>query len=160
MKFILSLIFGLMFSIGSISLENLRDFYPLASASKASADKFRNMVAKATGADPAVTAYRSASKIIQAKFEKGPARKPLLIEGIKGLEYVISRNPKNVELRVIRLSVQENLPKIVGYNTKIAEDKGVIVRNYPFQNAALKQFIRDFAAVSKTMSPNEKAALK
>lgn len=160
MKFILSLFFALLLITGGITLDNLRDFYPQASASKASADKFQNMAAKAPGTEPEVLAYRSASKIIQAKFEKGPSRKPMLVDGIKGLENIISRNPKNIELRVIRLSVQENLPKIVGYHTKITEDKGVIIRNYAYQNASLKQFIREFATVSKTMTAAEKATLK
>lgn len=141
-------------------LETLRDFYPKASASKANADKFQAMAAKAQGNDAVISAYRGASKIIQANFDKGNGRKALITGGIKTLEAAVKANPNNLELRLIRLSVQENLPKIVGYNSKMAEDKRLILKNYSSQNAGLKQYIREFATFSKSMKAAEKATLK
>lgn len=160
MKFIFAFIFSFFISFGTAPIDSLRDFYPKASASKANADKFEAMASKISGNDAVTSAYKSASKIIQAKFAKGAERKPLLVAGIKGLESAINANPRNVELRIIRLSLQENLPKIVGYNSKMAEDKGVILRNYNNQSASMKQYIREFAGYSKTMTATEKASLK
>lgn len=160
MKLIFAFIASFVMFFQASNLQSIRDAYPKASASKSAADRFSAMMDKASSSDAVTKAYKNAAKIIEAKFETGPNRKNLITAGIKGLEAGINANPANVELRVIRLSIQENLPKIVGYNTKMKEDKGVILRNYAAQNASLKQYIREFAAVSKTMTPAEKASLK
>lgn len=159
MKFIFAFLIAFL-PLQQTNLETLRDFYPKASISKANADKFQALASKAQGSDAVMNAYRGAAKIIQAKFEKGQGRKALIVSGIKSLEGAVNANPANIELRIIRLSVQENLPKIVGYHSKMAEDKKMILKNYAAQNGSLKQYIREFAAVSKTMTAAEKASLK
>lgn len=160
MKLLFSLLVALFMTFQAPTFEMIRDSYPTAAATKSSANKFFGLVEKSATADPVAKAYKFAANVIKAKFETGPNRKTLLVHGIKGLESVISANPRNVELRVIRLSLQENLPKIVGYNSKIQEDKGVILRGYPNQNSALKQYIRNFAATSRSMTPAEKSSFK
>lgn len=58
------------------------------------------------------------------------------------------------------MSVQENIPKIVGYRGSLKDDKAFLLNNYSKQNAALKTYIKKFAAQSKTMTDAEKAMLK
>jgi len=58
------------------------------------------------------------------------------------------------------MSVQENIPKIVGYNKNLKEDKTFILSNYSKQNSALKTYVRKFAMQSKTMTAAEKNSLK
>ena len=160
MKTLLTIIASMVIFFQSSTLETLRNLYPTAGASKANSAKFAVAAEKAGSSDATVKVYKSAAKIIQAKFETGPDRKSLISDGIKGVESAIAANPANIEMRLIRLSIQENLPKVVGYNSKMAEDKNVILRNYSKQNSALKSYIREFAAVSKTIKPTEKATLK
>ncbi len=160
MKLIFAFITAFVLFIQVPTLETLRENYPQASMSKANADKFAVLAEKTSSSNAVFQAYKGAAKIIQSKFEKGNTRKPMIVSGVKALENSISVYPNQIELRVIRLSVQENLPKIVGYNTKIKEDKNFILKNYSKQNSALKQYIREFAAVSKSMTLAEKASLK
>ncbi|MNU02992.1 hypothetical protein D3C72_2468730 [compost metagenome] len=58
------------------------------------------------------------------------------------------------------MSVQENIPKIVGYNKNLKEDKTFLINNYSKQNADLKSYIKQFAGQSKTMTASEKASFK
>lgn len=160
MKFLVALLAFITLALSPNDLDNLRSLYTKASFSKANADRFSAMAEKVNSSEPAVKAYRAAASIIQAKFEKGNNRKTLLINGVRNLEQTIKFNPKNVELRVIRLSVQENLPKIVGYNKNLLEDKHFILKNYSKQSTELKSYIRDCASVSKTLTASEKASLK
>jgi hypothetical protein len=96
---------------------------------------------------------------MEAKIVK-QNRKALVKSGATNLESIIKSNPNNAELRVIRMSVQENIPKIVGYRGSLKDDKAFLLNNYSKQNATLKNYIKRFAAQSKTMTDAERATLK
>ncbi len=50
-------------------------------------------------------------------------------EGKKNIEQAIKKEPNNVELRFIRLSVQKNAPSFLGYRSNINEDTDFIKEN-------------------------------
>lgn len=50
-------------------------------------------------------------------------------EGKKNIEEAIKKEPDNVELRFIRLSVQKNAPSFLGYKSNITEDIQFIKNN-------------------------------
>ncbi|MFC7347452.1 hypothetical protein ACFQO9_12055 [Chryseobacterium zhengzhouense] len=158
MKLIFSFLtaFILFFQSG---LESLRESYAKANSSNANTEAFINTAEKASGSDAIVQGYKAAAKIMEAKITKNN-RKALVKSGATSLEAIIKSNPNNAELRVIRMSVQENIPKIVGYNKNLKEDKTFILNNYSKQNSALKTYIRKFAMQSKTMTAAEKNSLK
>jgi hypothetical protein len=142
-------------------LESLRNSYAKANSSNDATRAFIQTASKKTSADPAVIGYKAAAQIMEAKVttEKNK-RKTFVKTGATQLENVIKSNPNNVELRLIRLSVQENLPKIVGYSKNIKEDKIFLIANYPKQNSAMKNYIKRFAMQSKSMSAAEKTIFK
>lgn len=158
MKFIFSFItaFLLFFQSG---LESLRESYSKANSSNANTEAFIDAAEKTSGSDAAIQGYKAAAKIMEAKIAK-QNRKALVKSGATQLESIIKSNPNNIELRLIRMSVQENIPKIVGYRGSLKDDKSFIIANYSKQNTALKNYIKRFAAQSKTISPEERATLK
>lgn len=161
MKLILSFLAGLFFFFQSSDLEALRNAYSKANLSNEGAKNFIKIADKRSSSDPIITGYKAAANILEAKVttEKNK-RKTFIKSGATSLENVIKANPNNVELRLIRMSVQENIPKIVGYNKNLKEDKIFILNNYPKQNSALKTYVRKFAMQSKTMTAAEKNSLK
>ncbi len=158
MKLIFSLLtaFSLFFQSG---LESLRNSYAKANSSNANTEAFIAAAEKTSGSDPVVQGYKAAAQIMKAKVARTD-RKATVKSGATSLESLIKSHPSDVELRVIRLSIQENIPKIVGYRGSLKEDKAYILNNYGKQSAALKNYIKRFAAQSKTMTPAERAALK
>jgi hypothetical protein len=44
-------------------------------------------------------------------------------KGIKNIEAAVKKSPGNAEIRFVRLSIQKNSPKFLGYNDRIAEDR-------------------------------------
>ncbi len=50
-------------------------------------------------------------------------------KGKKNIEQAIKKEPNNVELRFIRLSVQKNAPAFLGYQSNIKEDMQFIENN-------------------------------
>lgn len=150
-----------IFSFFQSDLESLRNSYSKANSSNENAKNFIALAEKKSSSDPVISAYKSASKILEAKVttEKNK-RKSFVKSGATALESTIASNPNNIELRVIRMSIQENLPKIVGYNKNLKEDKTFLINNYSKQNADLKSYIKQFAVQSKTMTASEKASFK
>lgn len=140
-------------------LESLRESYAKANVSNANTEAFINTAEKTSGSDAVIQGYKAAAKIMEAKIAK-QNRKALVKSGAANLESLIKSNPNNIELRVIRMSVQENIPKIVGYRGSLKDDKTFILNNYSKQNSALKNYIKKFAAQSKTMTEAEKANFK
>jgi hypothetical protein len=161
MKLILSLITAFLFYFQSSDLETLRNSYSKANQSNANTQAFIDVAEKQSSSDPIISGYKAAAQIMEAKVtkEKGK-RKSFVKTGATSLESIIKTNPNNIELRVIRLSVQENIPKIVGYHSSLKDDKTFILSNYSKQNSALKSYVQKFAAQSKTFTPAEKASLK
>ena len=102
------------------------------------------------------TAYKGA--LITKKADLLEDLKSKLIhvkKGISLLESAIKSQPDNVEFRFLRLTVQENCPKIVKYNTNIIEDKKMILNKFSTLDQELKNIIKDYAAISKVITPSE-----
>jgi len=158
MKLFLSLITAFIFFFQS-DLEALRNSYAKANSSNANTEAFINLAEKQSGSDAVTTGYKAAAKIMEAKITKKD-RKALVKSGATSLESIIKSNPNNIELRVIRLSVQENIPKIVGYRSSMKDDKAFLINNYSKQNSALKSYVKKFAMQSKSFTDTERASLK
>jgi len=50
-------------------------------------------------------------------------------EGKKNIELAVSKDPNNIEIRFVRLSVQEKIPSFLGYKSNIKEDTEMIKNN-------------------------------
>lgn len=71
-----------------------------------------------------VMAYVVSLKMKQAEYKVFPWSKlKIFNKEKKTLESLIKKHPKNIHLRYMRLVIQENLPKILNYNSSIKEDK-------------------------------------
>ncbi len=108
-----------------------------------------------------MVAYKAASVTLQAKYAKGLlVKKNLFTKGAKLLEATVARDPDNYEVRLIRLNIQENAPKITGYNDDVESDKAFLTKHYSTQPADLKLFTKKFIKNSASFSEAEKAAFK
>ncbi|NML69514.1 hypothetical protein HHL23_06865 [Chryseobacterium sp. RP-3-3] len=158
MKLFLSLITAFIFFFQT-DLESLRNSYAKANQSNENTQAFINLAEKQSGSDAVTTGYKAAAQIMEAKITK-KNRKALVKTGATSLESIIKSNPNNIELRLIRLSVQENIPKIVGYRGSMKDDKAFLINNYGKQNATLKSYLKKFAMQSKSFTDAERATIK
>lgn len=159
MKLILAFTTALFLYFQSGDLSVLRNSYTQANLSNTNTQNFINTADKQSGSDAITTGYKAAAKIMEAKIAK-KGRQALVKEGATSLENIIQKNQNNIELRLIRMSIQENLPKIVGYRSSLKADKTFILNNYNKQNTSMKSYIKNFISQSKTMTPAEKSSLK
>ena len=128
MKTISSFLLVLFFFISNV--EEIRKLYIKAYDSETSSKEFaKKMEGVSVEGNIVLSAYKGASLAMISKYEKKVGQKiKTFKEGAKLIESSITSQPENVELRMIRLSVQENVPKIVKYNKNIAEDKEMILK--------------------------------
>lgn len=142
-----------------LSIDNVRELYKGASKSKEKSDElYQALQSVKTSDDALLVGYKAASVTLKAKFAKEiKIKKELFKQGATLLEQQIEREPQNIELRLIRLSIQENTPKILKYHQNITEDKEFIINNISFiKNKNELNYFKDFIAQSKSFTDKEK----
>ena len=71
-----------------------------------------------------VQAYVISLEMKQAEYKHFPWQKlNIFNKGKQKLERLISKNKTNADLRYVRLVIQEQLPKLLNYNSEIENDK-------------------------------------
>lgn len=79
--------------------------------------------------DLAIETYRSVIWFLWADYYFNPFKKwGCFLNGKKSLELLVKSNPNNIELRFLRLTIQENIPAFLGYNDSKIEDRQFIER--------------------------------
>ncbi|TLF45370.1 hypothetical protein [Maribacter aurantiacus] len=152
----------LSFIAYSTSLDEVRSLYPKA---KDDASITNTLAEKLSGIsqDDAIELYGYKGAVLTLKANRAKAvkdKKGFFKEGVSILEAAIASEPGNIELRFIRLSVQENAPKIVKYNDAIDSDKGFILDHFTeIKDGSLKKMIRNYIQGSKVFTDEEKSAL-
>lgn len=153
---------ALIMALLNPNLAEIRKAYPTAANSENSAIEFVEKMAAVDAVDnKTLVAYKGASLAMASKYKKKIADKiSALKEGGKLIEAAVSAEPGNIEIRMIRLSIQENVPAITGYKKNIAEDKALILKNYKQQDEPLKSYLKNFILKAKSFSAEEKQSAK
>lgn len=145
----------------SSDLSELRKLYPQAASSKVNADAFYTKTSLLNSDDPILVGYKGIGLTLKAKYEKELAvKKSTFKKGAEMLQESIAKAPENIELRALRMSVQENSPKILNYNKNIEEDKKRIISNFSKSKPDVKLFVSEFIASSKSFTDEEKKTYK
>jgi hypothetical protein len=150
-----------VFLLSHADLATVRQKYVSAAESPADTEALYKMLEDVPdgSTDNTMVAYKAGALTLRAKHEKGLLnKKRLFTQGAKLLEAVIKRDADNYEIRLIRLSIQENAPKITGYNKEIDGDKKFLIKNFATQKADLKEFTKGFVKLSPSFTKEEKAA--
>jgi len=140
----------------NIDLISIRSAFQKADESQAKTEELYNSLKDYEKKDPVLLAYKGAAYSLRARFEPNrQLKKKLFTTGAHTLESAVAAAPNNLEIRLLRLIIQENAPKIVKYNSHIAEDKKLIVNNFSKQTTEVKAVIRAYAKRSKVLTTEE-----
>lgn len=156
-KAVIGLLLCIWVNNSPISVEKIREDYKTASKSKENAQKFYNLLHEVPDNGSLLAGYAGAARMMHARYEKN--RATLLKEGKKYIENAVKSNENSVEIRFIRLSVQENLPKIVPYRQNIEEDKQFLLENLKKEPYELQNYIKNYIKSSKIFTEEEKNQL-
>ena len=124
-RFILILFFGLLAAQGLAQLDSCRELF----FSEQSEESCELIIAKAKATEsPILKAYTGASTASLAEFAFNPAKKLTLFNSGKNMiEEAVSLDPKNAEIRLLRMVIQLESPSFLNYNNKIEEDKNIVL---------------------------------
>ena len=155
LKNVLLFIFLALCIVSSVAAQqiNRSQFYKaMASKNVDEVDQQIAAVKQQAGNDK--EAYEGALLMKKADLLKAKKDKlKVFKEGREKLERMIAASSKNAEFRFLRLQIQENAPKILGYKKNLEEDKNVIVTAYGGLSEDLKQAIQDYTKQSQILKP-------
>lgn len=140
-------------------IAKLRTDYIKASEDKEVTARLYNELSSVEKTDDRVfVAYKGAVLTLMAKYSKlKQDKKQFFKEGAGLIEYAVSKNPNSIEIRVVRLSVQENSPKFLKYQQNITEDKQFILNHFESTTSKeIRAFVLNYIAQSNSFSADEK----
>lgn len=155
-------IFFVSFISNAQDLKTIRIQYPKAVETAEITAKLDGELANINSSSkPVLVAYKGAVSTLKAKFAKlKKEKKDFFREGISLIESAIKAAPSNIEIRYLRLGVQENSPKFLGYHKNIETDKSFILKNFAtVSSKELREVIRDFVMKSESFSTIERNKL-
>ncbi len=152
---IVTAIFLISTSAESITVEKIRDAYKVCNQSKEHANTFYEITKQGLQNKGAIyKGYHGAALALKASYSWNPISKMSYFnKGRKIIDEAIQAEPNNIELRMIRSSIQTNVPKILGYHKNIEEDRDFILNNV--ENVAtveLKEYIQGYIEYSDVFS--------
>jgi len=159
MKLIVYITLFLLFAASLPKLSEVREDYIKASGNKEITTKLYDLLSKVTKDDKKVyVAYKGASLMMMAKYTKTKKEKKTLFKDGAGLiEFAVLAAPKDIEIRIIRLSIQENAPKFLKYRSNIQEDRQFVLdNNNKIKSKLVQSFVRSYVLQSDTFSESEK----
>lgn len=158
MKFLIVLISYLILT-ADVNIAEVRQLYKQADLSEQNAVVLLEKLESISKTDDKVlVAYKGAVTSMSAKYEKGAKlKKGVFKNGVSLVEYAVSSDSENIEIRFVRLSVQQNSPKFLNYNKEIEEDKKYILNNInQISSIELKSYIKDYILHSNNFTEEEK----
>lgn len=127
MKRISLLIITLLISLCTYSddtVKNCRDYYYNVCLNETSVEDFNAYLKlQRDHENVVIKGYQSVIWFLKADYYINPFQKwKFFKKGKESLDFLIKKNPNNTELRFLRLTVQENIPKFLSYNN-ISKDR-------------------------------------
>lgn len=140
----------LMFFANS-SLTEVRELYSNVTNSKEKQQQFIAYMQKGDSNSAVFQAYKGASLVMTSKTAQRNERKNLFVQGAEMIENAVAKEPENMEIRMIRLSIQENIPKAFNYNANIQEDVDFIKNKLKTtKDTELKTYVAHYVKQSKS----------
>ncbi|MFV0606591.1 MAG: hypothetical protein ACK5NK_12190 [Niabella sp.] len=152
-------VFILIFTVAFISKPifaqtaiNKADFFmAMSSSSQKKIDAQLAVLKKLSGTEK--NAFEGALLMRKAGTLTIPAKKLAMFkDGHKKLEAVIAQYPGNAEYRFLRLMVQENAPRALGYYKSISQDSKFIKEQYKNLPEVTKNSISAYSKQSKSLA--------
>ena len=163
MKYLLIIVFLISAAGTAQDLNAIRSAYPKAVESAEITAQLDGELAAVNASDkPVLLAYKGAVLTLKAKFAKRKKDKlDFFKEGIALIDGAIQVAPQSIEIHLVRMSVQENSPRFLGYHKDIAEDKAFILKDYKtISSSDLKKLVKDFVLKSGNFDDSEKKSFQ
>jgi hypothetical protein len=131
--------------------QNFDEYRALMKTGENSEKSAKTLIEKSTLAykqtnRPIYAGFLAVGQFFMAKHVFNPFKKMSYFnEGKLNLENAVKSDPKNVEIRLMRLITQEKAPKFLGYSDNISADRNFLIKEYLHStDADLKMYIKNY----------------
>lgn len=94
---------------------------------------------------PVILAYNNTAHLMLLDYSYNPIKKYTLFKiHTKKLDSIIKQNPTNIELRLLRYTVQNKAPSFLQYNAQLDNDIELIRANIHKESDYLKNTFKNF----------------
>ena len=154
--FIFMLTFSLLSAVDEIKLIELRNLYEQAINNEKANLRLANLIHSGNNS-ATIIGYKGAGTMILANHVFSPISKlNKFNRGKKLLEQAVKQDPTNLELRYLRLTIQTNVPKFLGYSKEINTDKTILINGLEqLSDKDLKNRIVDYLLKSSICTNDE-----
>jgi len=138
-------------TFGQSGINKSTFFTAMASGSSKQIDAQMNALENVSGTDK--EAFEGALLMRKAGTLAVPAKKLATFkQGHKKLEGAIAKDPGNAEYRFLRLMVQENAPRSLGYYKSIGHDSKFVKDNFKTLPSATQSSVTSYSNKSKSLA--------
>lgn len=161
---LLSVAFLFLFLSVNPELKKMRAFYVLMNQEESAAKALKLQAKSSTKVSANITAaYLAAAEMALAKYMYNPLAKLSAFNvGKKGLEAALSMDSSSIEVRYIRLTIQDNVPSILGYSGNIKSDRRFLIQHLKevkTSDAELYSSVQQYLLKRGKLSEQEKREL-
>lgn len=156
-----SLVFGLLVLLVNVGFAQKTQFSRTKYYAAMAADNLENLVdlekilSSGTLKQPNREAFQGALLMKKAGLLSGAREKLNVFKtGHQLLEKEIKNDADNVELRFLRLMIQEHAPKVVRYRDNIEEDRRFITEYFYQLKPEVQQAVLNYSKQFKTLQPS------
>jgi hypothetical protein len=148
------------------TIDDVRRNYSRAVLNSELTDQLFQQLIDSKSNDALTLAYIATFNALKAKHALNPYSKITFLNSFDNqIKSAIKRQPENLEIRFLRLSVQANIPTFLGYSSNLAEDKLKILTLIKSQKFSEKDglFIRkivNYMVQTNQLSVEESKAIK
>lgn len=154
--------FILTTSITDHSINDVRMLYIKSSTDERSCEKLIALLQTYDENNNSLLAgYKACATMMRANFKINPFVKLFNFSAGKNLlENCIEADPENIELRFLRLAVQNNVPEFLNYRNSIPDDKQLLLNSIStITDLQLKSIITTFLKNCNLLTQSEKQNL-
>lgn len=158
---LLSCFLVLLSSSSEHNLSEVRSLFKSASFDKQACVKLIYSFKNQALVNPVFTAYKASGLMMNAKYVGNPLDKlSTFSKGKNLLEQTVTKEPSNLEIRFLRLTIQSNSPTFLGYSDAIPRDKKFVLQSVKLEtDIELKNMIVAYLQKSDILTASEKQKL-
>jgi hypothetical protein len=147
----------------NVNRQQLRDSFLRAAENKNTLDSLVVRLEQIESKTPAEESYYGICNGLYCQYDESNwAKLKHVMKSKNHLNNAVERDPKDPELRFMRLMLEHFLPSFLGLNKHIPEDLKVILANPNFidENLSLKKKVIEFLLWSKRCTPEQNKLLE
>ena len=158
---LLSCLFVLLSASSEHTLTEVRLLFKSAPFDKHACTKLIYSFKNQAVLNPVYTAYKASGLMMNAKHVGNPLDKlSTFSKGKNLLEQTVTKEPSNLEIRFLRLTMQANSPSFLGYSDAIPRDKKFVLQSVKSEtDIELKNMIVAYLQKSDILTQSEKQKL-